>query len=134
MLDEEALKAGLSLGYLVTVPGLLFSGLFIWIHSLVEAWRRRDLASMGVAGWNTFAQLHNTYSAMRGMPEAWGTVTDFFGSASKGGDAKGKGGLLVILLVVLAIIGGILTTWGIINKYAGSVPLPKHDREVAYGR
>ena len=125
-IDPEALQAGFSLGYLIIIPGVLFSGLMIWIDSLVQAWRRRDLASMGIAGWNTFAQIHNTYSAMRGVPEAIGSVTEFFGG-SKGGSKK-DGGVIILVLIVLALAGGILTTWSIINHYAGTRPIPQHLR------
>jgi hypothetical protein len=138
LLDAEAIEAGFSLGYLIIIPGVLFSGLMIWINSLVEAWRRRDLPSMGIAGWNTFAQIHNTYSAMKGMPEVWDSVSDFFGSksSSSSSDGKGKAIMLILVLVVVAIISGILTTWAIINHYAGSREIEQfrtqpHRRRVA---
>jgi hypothetical protein len=116
----EALKAGFALGYLIIVPGILFSGLMIWVDSLVQAWRRRDLSSMGIAAWNTFAQVHNTYGAIRGVPGAWDAVGDFFG-----GKDKKDGSVVILLLVILALLGGILTTWGIVLHYAGTRPLPQ---------
>lgn len=125
ILDVEALQAGFSLGYLLLLPGILFSGLMIWINSLIVAWRRRDLPSIGIAGWNTFAQIHNTYSAFKGAPEAFDSVTKFLGAGSKGGDNRGKAVILVVILVILAFIGGILTTWSIVNHYAGSRSLPE---------
>ncbi len=117
----ESIQAGFSLGYLIIIPGVLISGLMIWINSLIEAWRHRDLPSAGIAGWNTFAQVHNTYRAIEGIPEALRSVKGFFGG--KGG--KDKGGMILLLLVVMALLAGILTTWVIINQYAGSRPLPK---------
>lgn len=114
ILTKEAVTAGLSLGYLIIIPGVLISGLLIWVESLVQAWKQRDFPSVAVAGWNTFAQIHNMYSAMKGIPEAFSKVSEFFLK----GDKKGSG--LIILLVVLALISGVLTTWSIINKYAGS--------------
>lgn len=124
-IDAEALQAGFALGYLIIIPGVLFSGLMIWIDSLVQAWRRKDLASMGIAGWNTFAQIHNTYSAMRGVPEALSSVTNFFGKGSSGSKKDGAAIIIIIVLVAMALIGGILTTRGIISHYAGTRPLPK---------
>lgn len=120
-LSIEAVQAGLSLGYLIIMPAILFSGVMIWIDSLVKAWRNRSAGNIAVAGWNTFAQIHNTYSAMKGMPEAWKSVSGFFSK----GNSKDKGGLLILLIVIMAIIGGAVTTWGIINKYAGTRPLPQ---------
>lgn len=122
VLGLDAIQAGLQLGYLIIIPGILFSGLMIWIDSLIIAWRNRDWRSVGVASWNTFAQVHNTFSAMRGIPDALSGVGKFF---SGKGDGKGKAGLLVILLVLLAVAGGIATTYALIKKYAGSRPLPE---------
>lgn len=123
ILTEKALLAGFSLGYLIIIPGILFSGLMIWLDSLVQAWRRRDLPSMGVAAWNTYAQIHNTYSAYQGMGGALDSVKDFFDGGDDD-DVKGKAMILILILVVVAILGGIFTTWGIISHYAGSEPLP----------
>lgn len=119
------IKGGFALGYLIIIPGILFSGLMIWVDSVVKAWRRRDLASMGTAAWNTFAQAHNTYNAMRGMPEVFESIGKLF---SGKGSNKGAPILLVIVLVVLALLGGILTTWSLVNHYAGSRELPEPAR------
>jgi hypothetical protein len=127
-LTPEAVNAALSLGYLIIVPGVLFTGIVIWIDSLVQAWRNRTFGNIAGAAWNTFANVHNVYSAMRGMPEAWGSVKDFFGGDSDSDDAKSKGILIVIVLVIVAIIGGIMTTWSIINHHAGTRPIPEPSR------
>lgn len=121
ILQPEDLMGGFALGYLIIIPGVLFSGLMIWVDSLVQAWRRRDMASMGRAAWNTFAQVHNTYGAMRGVPEALEAVGKLFGGR---GDGKGKALLLIVVLVIMAVVSGILTTSAIVGHYAGSRPLP----------
>ncbi|MFZ5341775.1 MAG: hypothetical protein ACOZBL_04490 [Patescibacteria group bacterium] len=108
--------------YLMIIIPALGSGMVIWVHSLVEAWKRRDFASIGTAAWNTFAQAHNTYSAISDIPEALSSVGKIF--SSKDGDSKGKGGLLIILIVILAILGGIITTYVLINRYAATSRLP----------
>lgn len=110
-----ALKAGLSLGYLIILPGILFSGFAIWIDSLVTAWRQRDAVSMGVAAWNTFANVTNTISAFRDVPIAIKDVGDLFKGS---GDAKDKLVLLVIVLAVLSVVGGIVIAASIIKHYA----------------
>jgi len=128
-LTPDMVLGGLSLGYLIILPGILFSGMMIWIDSLIQAWRRRDLPSIGVAAWNTFAQVHNTYGAYKGASGAWESVGKLF----KGGnsnDAKGKGVLLIVLLVILALLGGVLTTWSIVSHYAATVPLPTRRNRV----
>lgn len=116
LLDMETVSSGFALGYLLIIPGIIFSGFMIWIDSLVQAWRRRDATSIGITAWNTFAQIHNTYSMMRGLPEVWESVGKLGGK----GSGKSKGAILVIILVLLAIISGVLTTWAIINHYAGT--------------
>lgn len=123
-LTFHSLQAGFALGYLIIIPGILFSGLMIWIDSVVQAWRRRDMASIGTAAWNTFAQFHNTYEAYSGISGAWDVVSDFFGRSTKGGESKDSGPvILVLLFVALALLGGTFTTIGIVSHYAATRPL-----------
>lgn len=117
------LQTGFALGYLIIIPGILFSGTMIWIDSLVQAWRRRDLSSIGVATWNTFAHLHNSYSAMRGIPEAWKAVSNSLGKSR----SKDKGAIIIIILVIAAAVSGILTTYAIVSHYAGTRTLPERE-------
>ena len=124
LITQENLMQGFSLGYLIILPGILFSGLMIWVDSLVQAWRRRDATSIGIAAWNTFAQVHNTYSAIQGVPQAMKAVGGLF--AGKG-DARGKVLLLIIALVAAAVVSGVLTTMAIVAHYAGSRPLPSRN-------
>ena len=134
ILTEQALNAGFSLGYLIIIPGILFSGLMIWMDSIAQAWKKRSFGNIATASWNTFAEAHNIYSAMQGMPEAWSSVKDFFfssdsdSSSDSDDDGKGKLALVVVLaIVVAAILGGIMTTWAIVNHHAGSRNLEPDD-------
>ncbi|HZT87826.1 MAG TPA: hypothetical protein VFA12_07640 [Stellaceae bacterium] len=124
-IDDRGFDAALSLGYLIVIPGVLFSGLFIWIDSLVVAWRQRDLPSMGVAAWNTFAQAYNTYSAIEGVGGAAKSVGSLFSDVDAD-DIKGVAVIAVILIVLAAIAGGFITTELIRRHYAASRPLPAH--------
>lgn len=105
---------------------MLGSGLVIWATSLYAAWIRRDAVSIGVAGWNTFAQAHNTYRAMSGIPEAFRVFT---GSLSKSNNKNTGGALIVLLIVLFAVIAGVMTTAGIISRYAGTKALPDEAEE-----
>lgn len=98
------------LGYLIIVLPMLGSGLAIWIDSLVKAYRQRSFGSVAVAGWNTFAQAHNTWEAAKHAPGFLSDVLKAF--SGKGGkkDKNAAGALLVILLVILAVAGGAITT------------------------
>ena len=123
-LTLEEVEVFFSLGYLLITPFVLTSGLLIWIDSLIQAWKRRDFVSGATAAWNTFAQIHNTYSAMKGIPTAFGKVEGFFGSKSK--DSK----VFIATLVIVVAILGILTTTAIVMKYAGSRKLPQPSTNV----
>jgi hypothetical protein len=129
ILTEHILQSGLSLGYLIIIPGVMFSGTMLWLDSVVKAWRQRDLPSIGTAAWNTYAQFHNTYSTYSGISGAFNSVQNLFKKDDED-DVNGAGVLIVVLLVAFAVLGGVLSTWGIISHFAATEPLPK--RSPAY--
>jgi hypothetical protein len=114
---------GLSLGYILIVPGILFSGLMITVDSWARAFRTRRVLDFGLAGYNSFAQVYNTYNAVRGMGPAFGKVF----AAFFGGKGKKDGTTLVIILVAFALGAGILITAAIIHHVAGNAPLPSYE-------
>lgn len=116
-LETDAVQAMLQLGYVVLILPILGSGLAIWIDSVTTAYRRRDVASVGVAAWNTFAQAHNTYEAARSLPEILKGLGGFF---KGGGDGKAKGQIMIVLLMILALSLGFITTYVIMRKGASS--------------
>src|SRR3989344_6225414 len=108
VLTPEWGEVMLKIGYLILIFPILGSGLGIWIHSLVYAFRRRSFGSVAVAGWNTSAQLYNTWQAARTVP---GFVDDVIGAFTpKKGRGKDAGGILVLIIVVLALSAGTITT------------------------
>jgi hypothetical protein len=114
LLSGETLQAFCELGYLVIIGPILGSGLAITVHSWAVAWRSRRLGDGLTAGWNTFAQVYNTVSALENVP----SFASHLGSFFKGdGDKKGA---IVIALVAIAVLGGVLTTWWIITATARS--------------
>ncbi len=119
-LDKDATRVALQLGYIILIPLVLFSGFFIWIDSVVQAWRQRDFASIGTAAWNTFAQAHNTYSAINGFGEAFGDVFKAFTSDADEDTVKALPLLLIVVIVAFALIGGVITTVAIVKNYAGT--------------
>lgn len=112
-LSPQQVEAVASAGYLLIILPILGSGLAITIHSWVAFARRRSFANGALAGYNTFADLYNTYHAIQGIPTAWGSVSKLFK-----GDSDGKGKLLILLIVVGAALAGILTTYTIITTTA----------------
>ncbi len=116
---KEMMQAIFSLWYVAVIFPILGSGLAIWAHSLREAYRRRDFASIATAGWNSFAQIHNTVSAVNNIGGALGNVGELFGEALSGkGDGKGKVAILVILLVVISIVAGFMIAFGLVRYFA----------------
>jgi hypothetical protein len=124
-LTEDQVRAALNLGYVLLLPFLLFGGYAITLDSWAQAFRRGGLLNYGVAAWNTYATIHNTYSAWRNMGGAFASLGNFFGGRRKS-DSNGDGGgiILVLLLVVFALLAGVLTTATIIRRVAATEPLP----------
>jgi hypothetical protein len=124
-ISAAQVTVALNLGYLILIPGILLSGLMIMLDSWARAFRNGGFLNYGVAIYNTYAQLHNTYSAIMGVGDAFRSVSNFFGERdSRSRDRDKSGVVIVVLLVALALAAGILTTTFIIWKVAGTVALP----------
>ena len=125
-INEYQAKVALNLGYLLLLPFLLFAGYAITLDSWVRAYRHGGFLRYGAAAWNTYASLHNTYSAWRNVGGAFASLSDFLGAGRKDRrDRDGAGSvLIVLLLVVFALAAGILTTAVIIRRVAATDPLP----------
>jgi hypothetical protein len=125
-LSDEQVQAALNLGYLLLLPFLLFGGYAITLDSWARAVRRGGFLNYGAAAWNTYASIHNTYSAWRNMGGAFASLGNFFGGgrrSDKERDGDGGGIILVLLLVAFALLGGVITTATIIRRVAGTEPL-----------
>jgi hypothetical protein len=140
LLDETALQAFFDLGYLVIIFPILGSGLAITIQTWRGLARRRAAGQAGVGdyaitGWNTFAQVHNTYSAMRELPGVFDRLGGFFGggssSSSSSDNDSNPAAAIVIVLVILAVCGGVLTTYSIIQARRRAVRLNDYLRAEA---
>lgn len=110
----------MSLGYLAIIIPAIGSGLAMTIQSWAVFYKNRTLGNGTIAGWNTFAQIHNMYEAASAIPEALSGVGKMF-SDNDDDDSKGKLALLVVGLVVMAVVGGILTARAIILNSARNV-------------
>ena len=110
----------LQTGYVIVVPIILFAGYAILIDSWARAFREGGVLNYGVAAYNTYANLHNTASAISSFGEAFGNVLEAFsgkGGSSSDDDNGGALGALVVLVIVGASLGlGVLTTTLIIKK------------------
>jgi hypothetical protein len=134
-ITNEQMMAMLNLGYVLLVPFILFSGYAITLDSWAQAYRRGGFLNYGTAAWNTYASIHNTYSAWRNMGDAFTSLGKFFGgdrksSSDRNGDGAGAI-IIVILLVALALLGGVITTAVIIRRVAATDPLPPNPLDTA---
>lgn len=118
-MGAEFLQGVFSLWYVAVILPILGSGLAIWAHSLRVAYQRRDFASIAIAGWNTYAQIHNTISAVNHLGGALGNVGELFGKTLKA-DVKGSGKLWLLALVIVAVslIGGFMIAIGLVRHFA----------------
>jgi hypothetical protein len=126
---DDYLNGAVNLWYITIIFPALGTGFIITIESWIAAYRQHSLMNLGVAAYNTFAQVHNTMGAITSLQPAFQSVGKMFASALGGrGDAKGKVmilGLMVAILVVgLALAAGSILTAVLIHRYAGTVPLP----------
>ena len=116
---RQMMKGIVSLWYVAVIFPILGSGLAIWAHSLREAYRRRDFASIATAGWNSFAQIHNTVSAVNNIGGALGDVGKLFGNLlGEKGDGKGKVAILMIILVIISLVAGFMIAFGLVRYFA----------------
>jgi len=125
----DQLSGAVSLWYLTIIFPALGTGLIITIESWIAAYRDHSLMNLGVAAYNTFAEVHNAMGAINGLGPAFQAVGKMFASVASGrGDAKGKaailGAMIAIAVVVIALSAGVILTAVLIHRYAGTVPLP----------
>jgi len=119
-LPPKYVQAMCNLGYLALIIPVIGSGTAITIQSLVRAWKERSLASGGIAAWNTFADVYNISQAVEHVPGAFEDVADVLFSKDDKDEDDSAAARLAILLVCLAIAGGIITAALIIRSVSKS--------------
>lgn len=102
--------------YILVIFAVLPSGIVIWLHSLVVAWKRRTLSDGLIAGYNTFAMVRNVVGASRELPGAFNRLTKAcFGSKGKK-DANVMLAMVGVFIVALAVFGGWMTASAIMKR------------------
>ena len=94
------------------------------IESWIVAFRERSLLSIGVASWNSFAEVDNMAGAFSGLGDALGDVGKLFDSDDEDNGVGYLVLMLVLGLVAVALAGGVLLTYILIRTYAGTLPKP----------
>jgi hypothetical protein len=106
----------LQTGYVLLVPGFLFSGYAIMFQTWANAYRNHSVVNMGVAAYNTYANIHNTFNAIDSFPKAFGSVFKSF----TGGSGKSKANGLILLVAVLCVLSGFIIAALIVHRVAAS--------------
>ncbi len=123
-LTLEDVELAMKIGYILLIPGILSSGLMITLDSWARAYRTRKISDIGFAAWNTYAQIHNMYHAIKDLDGAFGSVVDSIRSRRSGKNNDGASLIIVFAVVVVALLSGVLTTAVIISRIAGRNRLP----------
>lgn len=127
------------LGYLGIVIPLLGSGLVITIQSWSRFWRERTFTNGGVAGYNTFAQIYNTYRTIDALPSIISSIIDCFSGSSgsddddddeESSDVKGYLIAIAVILAISCILGGILLAAVIVRYTANQAAFKQSLRAV----
>jgi len=93
--------------YVMIVFVVIPTGIIIWLNSVITFWKNRTLVNAGVAGWNTFANIHNVIQASREVPNALGRIA----KALFGGKGKKDGNTVLILVAVFIVVCALLGGW-----------------------
>jgi len=105
--------------YLAIIVPALGTGIFITIDSVREALRRRDAASGLTAAYNAAAMAGNIWQAIGAVGSALSDVT----KTEDDEDASGVALLAALVLGLLAIAGGALLTWVVVEHYRSRTPV-----------
>ena len=120
--DHEQVQLFFNIGYVLMVPGFLFSGYAIMFQSWANAYRNRTVPNMGVAAYNTYANLHNTFNAVHNFSKAFTSILKSFTK----GSGKNKANGMILFLAVLCVCSGFILAGLIVWRVAASdteVPL-----------
>lgn len=105
-----------SLSYLIVIVPVLGTGMIIMVNSWIVAYRRRDLASIGIGIYNTGAQIHNLVNAVRYVPQATRSLGKGFKLKFKSKDGKGLAMLILMLLPIVISLGAAIATTVMVMK------------------
>lgn len=119
MISQEALMAMFNLGFMIIYPAIIGTGIIITIDAWASFRRSRSFADGALATYDTFAMIYNISQGVEHLPGMFRQVSKFFSSDDD--DVKSKVQGIVLVLVALALVGGVLTTRAILRKSAHAV-------------
>lgn len=127
-LSPQLFNTLMSLVYLMVIVPAIGTGLIITIQSWIAAFREKSLMNIGVAGWNTFATVYNTYNAVQSFGPALESVTEGLGGLFDSDSDSDSQAYRVILLAAIVLLAGVMTTTVIVRRYTASLPVSEEVR------
>jgi hypothetical protein len=85
-------------------------------QSWANAYRNHSVVNMGVAAYNTYANIHNTFNVIYNFPKAFGSVFKAFTR----GSGKSKANGLILFVAVLCALSGFIIAALIVHRVAAS--------------
>lgn len=127
ILTENSGAIMMKLTYVMIIVPVLGAGMIITVHSWIEAWKSRRLLDVGIAGFNTYAQVSNAADAVKNMGPMLGDIFDFFKSSDDDEDEKSQGAIILFLVSIAFILAGAATFffWRLGVKNAISLEAPQ---------
>ncbi|MDR2163223.1 MAG: hypothetical protein LBO70_04685 [Clostridiales Family XIII bacterium] len=120
--DSETLLSFIGdLSYILIATAIIPTGIIITINSMIRFWKRKTLGGGMIAGWNTFASIHNVVTATRAMPSAFGRIMETVKSNRNNGIV-----VLAIVIVALCVLGGYFTASAIVKRADRKYDLFEH--------
>jgi hypothetical protein len=103
-ITPDQLELFFNAGYVILAPAILFSGYAIMFQSWANAYRNHTVPNLGIAAYNTYANIHNTFNVIDNFPKALGSVAKAF----TGGSGKNKGSGLIVFAAILCVLSGFI--------------------------
>ena len=122
-ITPDQLELFFNAGYIVLAPAILFSGYAIMFQSWANAYRNHSLPHLGVAAYNTYANIHNTFNVIDNLPKAIGSVAKAL--AGGRGSGKGKANGIILFVALLCVLSGFIIAGLIVHYVAGRDKMPK---------
>ena len=85
-------------------------------QSWANAYREHSVVNIGVAAYNTYANIHNTFNAIDNFPKAFGSAFKSF----TGGSGTSKANGLILFVAVLCVLSGFIIAALIVHRVAAN--------------
>jgi len=130
-LTDVGMLVALYLGFKLLIPGVLCTGYIIMLNQWGNTFRDGGYTNWGLSTYDTYANYHNTMSAVTTYSGAHGSLFGDIGNKmfSDSDDKDNTAAIVVVFIILLAACLGLVTTIVTIKKLSASHPLPEWKRD-----